>query len=161
MVQGFEQEDRRPFAEHEPGAVLGEGFTRARRVLGVFDGECTQGIPGLERPLCQGRFAAPREHHLRLLAPYRPIGLPHRHGRRRAGGRIGDVRTPEPVLQRDPRGGGVVHGHEHRVGLDPIRAPAIKGRVAHIGGLGPAHTGAEIHPDAVAVLCRELEPRIG
>jgi hypothetical protein len=120
-----------------------------------------QCLPGLQGAKRKRRFGAASDRHLQVTTGDAPPGLADRHRRRRAGGRIRQIRATQIVLDADPGGGRVVHAHQHGERLDAIRVVAVECLVAVVAGLRAAHPGADKDAGPAAIKLTQGIARTG
>ena len=160
MLPVFEHDDGRAFSQHESRSVPGEGFARGAGLVRIRGGEGLQCIPRHQRTVIERRLAPAGDHHVDLAGGYSARGFADRHGGRRAGGGIGQVRPQQAILDTDPGRCRVGHGHQHAVGLDALGAFRIQREVAVVRRLSAAHAGADEDTGALAVRVAERETGI-
>ena len=96
-------------------------------------------------------LGAAGQRQIELAGRDAPPGLADRDRRRRAGGGIRQVRPAQPMFDADPAGRRVVHAHQDRVRLDPVRRLAVQRPVAFVAGLRARHPGADEDAGATAI----------
>ena len=154
MLRRFQNEDHRPFGEHQSAPAAGKRPAAAADVVRIGPGQRPQAVPGAHDRCIERGLAAAGDRHVEIAMANPAHGIADRHAGRGAGRGMGDHGAGNLVADGNPCGRRVVHAGHEGEGTGGLLA---SGRMVAqpLGlGIGTAADGTRKNPRAQAEVAK-------